>query len=571
MKKLICGLLAVLLCACSAQPAKNYKSEEEFNAYIQTMPALLIDSSSTIVNQFFKNEKAYGFEEIEKTWPEYDLDTYLEELKINDEVKAELENYDRDSLSERNKIIYDMLSMSVQDAVTDLDDEAYFYLANCPLGYYEGEMSSIALVFMFFNLYDELDIQSALNLARTLPEFVDSLVAFEQERQDKGYGMTPREISLAIESYEDLLTKDYMFIVDDFEEKIMAVDFIDETEKQAVFEEFTQLIHDNYPLAFQKAIDGLNNLEVKQGNIDSLADLPQGSQYYKYLVESKTGYTDGDEYLKYLDDCLNQVVMEFQLLYQTSGDPTGQQATPSLPVSDPNEMLLEIRSRMSTDFPELKELNYEMSYLPEGLEELMPNTLAFYKNSSYDDTDEKQVMMLNGRFEDFDFNTIAHEGYPGHMYQRIYNIEHGIPVIQDLLAPLIYSEGYATYVADFAAKYSDKAAYDKMMNLNGVYGTLILLQYEYRINVLNEDVSAEVKEVFGLVTDDDYQQFVDLFTMSPSVYIDYYVGYMQFNDIRNAYFEKNKNASDLDFHTDLLNLGPMQMNLLKEYMINGIK
>lgn len=571
MKKLICGLLAVLLCACSVQPAKNYKSEEEFNAYIQTMPALLIDSSSTIVNQFFKNEKAYGFEEIEKTWPEYDLDTYLEELKINDEVKAELENYDRDSLSERNKIIYDMLSMSVQDAVTDLDDEAYFYLANCPLGYYEGEMSSIALVFMFFNLYDELDIQSALNLARTLPEFVDSLVAFEQERQDKGYGMTPREISLAIESYEDLLTKDYMFIVDDFEEKIMAVDFIDETEKQAVFEEFTQLIHDNYPLAFQKAIDGLNNLEVKQGNIDSLADLPQGSQYYKYLVESKTGYTDGNEYLKYLDDCLNQVVMEFQLLYQTSGDPTGQQATPSLPVSDPNEMLLEIRSRMSTDFPELKELNYEMSYLPEGLEELMPNTLAFYKNSSYDDTDEKQVMMLNGRFEDFDFNTIAHEGYPGHMYQRIYNIEHGIPVIQDLLAPLIYSEGYATYVADFAAKYSDKAAYDKMMNLNGVYGTLILLQYEYRINVLNEDVSAEVKEVFGLVTDDDYQQFVDLFTMSPSVYIDYYVGYMQFNDIRNAYFEKNKNASDLDFHTDLLNLGPMQMNLLKEYMINGIK
>lgn len=569
MKKIIISLLCIFLCSCSS--VNEYKTEDDFNTYIQSLPSILIDSSSTIVNQFFKNETQYGFEECIKEWPEYDLDEYLESLKIYEDIEVQLDQYSRKSLSDRNKIVYDLLDYSVSDLNTEIDDKTYYYMSNSPLSYYQGEMSSIALVFMFFNLNDQLDVDSMIHLAETLPDFVNHMIDFEQERQDAGYGMTPREIELSISSFEDILTKDYTFIIDDFENKLMETDFIKESDKLLVLEEFSQLIHKNYPLAFRKAIDGLKSLDIRQKNIQSLSELDHGSDYYMYLIESKTGFSDGDEYLDFLEDCMNQILFEYQFLYQTS-DPMSQQFIPSFDSSEPNEMLEEIKYLMSSDFPALKDLKYEMSYLPEGLEELMPNTLAFYKNSSYDDTEEKQMMMLNGRFNDFDFNTIAHEGYPGHMYQRIYNIEHSIPVIQDMLAPLIYSEGYATYVADYASKYSNRYEYDKMVNLNNVFGSLLYLEYEYRVNVLNEDISNDFSYDYGVeLNSEEYEELTEMFIMYPSVYVDYYVGYMEFMNIRDEYFKKYDEATDLNFHTDLLNLGPLPLSLLKQYMLEGVK
>ena len=44
------------------------------------------------------------------------------------------------------------------------------------------------------------------------------------------------------------------------------------------------------------------------------------------------------------------------------------------------------------------------------------------------------------------FSTLAHEGYPGHLYQTVYFLDHCEENLRQLLSFSSYSEGWASYV-----------------------------------------------------------------------------------------------------------------------------
>ena len=48
------------------------------------------------------------------------------------------------------------------------------------------------------------------------------------------------------------------------------------------------------------------------------------------------------------------------------------------------------------------------------------------------------------------YTTLAHEGYPGHLYQNVYFLSHNDSPLRNVLSFGSYSEGWATYVENYA-------------------------------------------------------------------------------------------------------------------------
>ncbi len=65
-----------------------------------------------------------------------------------------------------------------------------------------------------------------------------------------------------------------------------------------------------------------------------------------------------------------------------------------------------------------------------------------------------QSIYLNGDFAPDLFPTIAHEGYPGHMYQNVYYKSLQPPAIRCLIDYGGYTEGWATYVEHYTPQYA---------------------------------------------------------------------------------------------------------------------
>ena len=81
---------------------------------------------------------------------------------------------------------------------------------------------------------------------------------------------------------------------------------------------------------------------------------------------------------------------------------------------------------------------------------------AFYMIPPIDNSGENVIYINPGHISDdlTLFTTLAHEGYPGHLYQTVYYSATKHPPIRDLLSFGGYTEGWATYCEMLSYYYS---------------------------------------------------------------------------------------------------------------------
>jgi uncharacterized protein (DUF885 family) len=112
----------------------------------------------------------------------------------------------------------------------------------------------------------------------------------------------------------------------------------------------------------------------------------------------------------------------------------------SLEVTDFESTLDELSSLMLDYFPEGPELTYTVKTVhPSMSDSLSP---AFYLVPAIDNYNSN-VIYINGTT---DIQTLAHEGFPGHMYQTTYFASLNPDPLRLVMDVTGYSEGWATYV-----------------------------------------------------------------------------------------------------------------------------
>lgn len=564
MKRLLILLLTAFIAISLFGCAKKEDQSASFDSFVDELLVKIIDPKDASFNQLFMDPEAIGIEKKTVEWPSYDAMENREFTSECDAMYQELMTYQKDDLSDRQKETYDVLAWALKPTEEEYID-AFYYIANNPLGTYTGILSNVMITFYYFNINDKKDIENFINLMETLDDLAQELLAFEQERQDKGYGMTQTEVEMSIDDVTKTLANgDYGFIVERFSEKVEATDLEDST-KEAYITQVSSNFKSHMDGFYTAILDGLQDLTIKQADGATLYDVPYGKEYYEQLVYTYTGFDDMDEYEAYVEKLINKYAFKIIELYS--------QDIPTDPIydsDDPNEVIAHIKEAMQEDFPTTSDVAYEMVIAPKALESLMGGTTAFYVIHALDDPQGSQELTLVGDYSDSDFLTIAHEGYPGHMYQNVYDAnENETPYVLKVISIGGYSEGYANYVERYSVKYADNPLLAELNKALETLTTLYCVSIDYKMHYLGQDGAKDLAALIGVGEDSDLiSPLIKQLQMSPGIFIQYYVSGALFDDLYQEVNEiSGKEISDLEYHTAILAHGPMPLDILREYVI----
>ena len=168
------------------------------------------------------------------------------------------------------------------------------------------------------------------------------------------------------------------------------------------------------------------------------------------------------------------------------------------------------------------------------------------------------------------FTTLAHEGYPGHLYQTVYfNAKQPDP-IRSLLNFGGYTEGWATYSEMlsyyFAPIEKEQAALMQRNNsvLLGLYA-LADMGIHYDGWTLLDTVS--FFRGYGITDTDAIEEIYDLILSDPANYLKYYIGYVEFLELKKEAIETwGEDFSQERFHQAVLDVGPAPFELIRKYI-----
>src|SRR5699024_10442570 len=208
------------------------------------------------------------------------------------------------------------------------------------------------------------------------------------------------------------------------------------------------------------------------------------------------------------------------------------------PSADPNEILSELQQKIAVDFPELGQTSYEVKYINPVLQDYL--SPAFYLSPPIDETNNNVIYINANPKYDLTkiYPTIAHEGYPGHLYQIVYFRQNCNNNLRKILNFPGYTEGWAVYTEQLSYDMMDTLSemvrsYLKYCN-SATLGIHALMDIGIHYEGWDmEKIKTYITNYFGDVGDDVVTEIYYNIVEDPANYLSYYVGYLQFLDLRD--------------------------------------
>ena len=300
----------------------------------------------------------------------------------------------------------------------------------------------------------------------------------------------------------------------------------------------------------------------------ALCRLPQGKEYYQYLVQSITGSS------KTIPEIKKRMQSEFSTDFVAYSDLINDYTTLEASLSDdlfgdsPDLMLKDLKKKIGTDFPELKESNYSIKYVDDSLQDFM--SPAFYMTPAIDDN-KKNVIYINPASSYSSLNlytTLAHEGYPGHLYQTLYFNQQNPSPIRNILSFGGYTEGWALYVEMYSYDLAEEdPAFCEIQRLNHAIQLCLFSFMDIGIHydgLMKADVFDNLSR-YGINDPDSQEQIYEYISEEPGNYLKYYLGYLEFMDLRKDAETALGDKFDLkSFHKFLLDNGPCPFSIISQ-------
>lgn len=484
---------------------------------------------------------------------------------------SKLASFDKNRLSKENRLT---LSILEQNCQAQLDCPKAWYLQE-PLSPSLGVQAQLPVLLAEYTFRSRQDILDYLKLLKTLPEYFQNLMLLEQEKSARGLFMNDRAadgIIAQCQSFIQVPENNYLIPV--FNEKLENISWLTDEERISSQELHNKLIINDVVPAYQLLIDGLTSLKGTGRNPNGLAYYPDGKSYYTYLLRTQVGTEDSAPVVeKRLCRQLIEDSKKMQkLLNENPSLLLTEESTSAQETQEPAKILENLRDLMSKDFPSLSNTEYEVKYVHKDLQQFL--SPAFYLTPPVD-TNSPNAIYINphsnmGNTELF--TTLAHEGFPGHLYQTLYFSGTNPPLIRHLYAPGGYVEGWATYVESYAYGYADGSAdKNRLLWLNRSINLCLysLMDIGIHYHGWTEEQTGLFLSKFGItdaqITSDVFQYILE----TPSNYLKYYYGYLNFLDLKTACQEAEGSDFDLKkFHEKLLELGPMPFSVLREEMLS---
>ena len=571
MKKGIAVVLSLVMmgsvAGCSAPVGDPQK---EFDEYIEALPTKMISSNSMDLNFLFDDPSAFGFEEELMELPYTSPEEAEQSAQEVDKMIQELKLYERDRLREDQKETYDILLDYFEryQAVTP-----YYYLDNNYLGSYIGYQAQLPLLLSEFSFNRQNDLDSYFHILETTEETFLKYAGLEKERQKRGVGMSQTILDKVIGQCDNFTKEENIFLIDAVNQKIDAVSFLNEEEKTEAKEKNERLLKNDFLNAYKSLRQELSTIQGSSEDL-GLAHQPDGKAYYEVLLKRTTGLDLSPEEVKtYLQEHLQAAIQKVAEDQREAPEAYQRYANGEAPVysdfTTVEETLDYLAQEIKADYPPISNLNYTVYTVPEEMADNF-SPAAYMSNHVDAPMDENESMFINGVYQQSLFPTLAHEGYPGHMYQNVYLKAQQKPTVQYLVSYSGYSEGWATYVELNSYQYGQgdpailQIEHDMQVVTNYVIAMMdIGVHYEG----WDRDAFTEyMKQWFGEnISQETCDGQYDLVLESPTNYLKYYLSGAKFQDL----YDKSEEAlgerfDSVEYHEALLSIGPAPFDLLEE-------
>ncbi|MBQ8519192.1 MAG: DUF885 domain-containing protein [Agathobacter sp.] len=580
MKRFIIIGLSIFLaisCFTSCQKQGNLSNTENgsnaeavnlaFEAFTNDLFLEEITANTINLHYCVENPASFGIEEYEISLGDFSKeardanDTYLLA------TKNALSQFSYEKLSQENQLTYDILMdfLNTQIALSEYD------LYEEPFSFSGGLQMELPILFAEYEFQSEQDVKDYLKLIALTDEYFDQAMMFEAEKSDKGLFMSEDLCELVIDSCESfLLDKENHYLITTFESRLQELDLSAQKEASYCRQNETILEKQLFP-AYEDMITQLEALKNTGKNDKGICYLEDGKEYYETLVYSETGCEDSvDIIFRRIENQRMSDLLVCAQLQSENENLIQECSTLEWQMADPNAMLSSLQNAILEDFPAPPDCSYEINYVEPDLEEFLAP--AFYIVAPIDNYTENVIYINEGYISSdiYAFTTLAHEGYPGHLYQTVMTYTYDYPHIRSILNYSGYVEGWATYIEmmayDYAGVEEDVASF-----LSHNQAATLSLYASSDIGLHYYGWTAEEMKEFwagyGITNESVIKEITQLILSEPGNYLKYYVGYIEFLELKGYAKELfGTDYSDKQFHQAVLDIGPAPFSILEKYL-----
>ncbi len=569
MKKLgnrICAVLAsVLLLPGLITPAAVKADQQDFDDFLTGEWVEMMESDYTTMHFSVKDYKKMNLTKPEVTLGEI---TYDEFAKAAADAQASLDtlhSYDFNSLTESQQYDYRVYEQSLEDTIALYSFPDYEEMFNP----YSGTQSNLTTLFTEFMFYTQEDIDDYLTLMADYPRFIEDMLEFTKQQAAKGYFMTDRALDEELKQLNELAGKgeEAPFIII-FNERVDDFEGLSDEERQAYKDKNHDIVINEVFPSILHAAEVLETLRGSRSIGDkSLYFYPDGKEYYSALLRSKIS---DDASAKEAFDYLTKAIRE-TYYYVTDAilSLDGDREEVITTMHTPTEMLDYLRNHLE-GFPKGPDLNYTASYLDPSVAN--PSIMAYYMTTPVDDLTDNVIRVNGTSISDEDMNTLyytlAHEGYPGHLYQFTWFYSQGTNnVIRHDISTIGYTEGWAQYVEKIMLNRSplSKAA-QEVTFANVFLGYDIQAAVDIAVNGLGYDS----KQVSNWMNDlglgsIETAEMIDMVVDSAGQILPYGYGLTKFWELRERTQQALGDEFDMEeYHLQILTNGPRSFGIVEE-------
>lgn len=565
----LAAVLSIIYAAILSPAGKNTGS---FSEFCTTLFREEMKSNTMNLHFTLKDPKAAGIDSYEITLGSLSGDSPHKQARQLKKLSEELKKYSHRSLKGKDRLTCRLLS----DYISRQQNLAAYPYYDEPLTPSGGVTSQLPVLLAEYTFRNTRDIKDYLGLLSQMDTYFLGILDYEQKKADAGLFMSDEACLKVIEGCEVFTEHpDDNFLIDTFSNRLNAMDGLTDTQKNAYLKQHSKVLSDHVLPAYSQMIKGLTMLLGRGHNNWGLCNFPEGKAYYEAVVSADTGCDDSVEDLfSQIAKARREDLTFCQNLLEKNPKLASQSPKPDAALKEENAMLSRLQKEILTDFPAPPQTDVEICHVDPALSEYLAP--AFYITAPIDDISHNRIY-INDAKNDTDiyyFTTLAHEGYPGHLYQTICTSSYGAPEVLSLLNYPGYTEGWATYTEMQSFYYAgldpDLAS---LLQHNQAATLSLYATADIGIHYFGwekEKIAAFWSE-YGVDDTATVNKITDLILEEPGNYLKYYVGYLKFRQMREQLALENKSFSVSAFHEAILRTGPSPFSVLEETVRDQLK
>ena len=581
---LLAGLLVFSAAGCQPQEAQPQTQSDEptaeqerFDAFIEKEFVDTMESDYTTAHVYLQDPEAFG---VDPDQISVSLGTRMDEESQEEAMASftatceEFRTFDRDELSVEQQDIYDIFDyqVSLSEALSDAKFDYYAPLFESISGLHY----QLPTLFADWQLRNEEDVQDLITLMSDVRPYVDSALEYTRTQEEKGLLMLDLDSVISycegiVESGEDSAVLQAM------NDCIAALELGEEKTAQYQ-QQLADAFAESFLPAYADILDTMRDLQANgDNNEQGLAQFEHGKEYYALLLQQSVGSNKTPEEIKtMMEEAFNEHLQQLQLFAMAYPEETQQVLEQDLPktgYTSYDEILQDLQSHIFDDFPQVEDLRYQIEDVNEEIAS-DSGVAAYFNVPSLDGDTVKQLRVNpnNAGVDSIDtYATVAHEGFPGHMYQYAYMYENVDSNFIKALANVgAYTEGFAVY-----------AQYESLKYLDGISQEVLDVYREYELLTYCLVIAADIGIHYEGWSLDEFENYFTEMGLSigsgdalyaqlqanPAVFETYYVGYHEIMDLREkAEDALGENFDAKAFNEALLESGTAPFNVVERHI-----